>query len=82
MSFPVKCAVTVLVGLSLELVPLPAKSMGFEPLLASHYAAKAKMIGSRTDFALAARSNDIARAVLVGAQIRAAAMHVFGLIGL
>ena len=44
-------------------------------LVSRHHTAKTEMVGSRADLALAARPDHVARAVLVGAEKRAAAMN-------
>src|SRR5580700_6903931 len=52
------------------------------PLFAGHYTAKAKMIGARADFTFASSTHDVARTILVRAQIRAAAVNLFRFAGL
>src|SRR5262245_60941375 len=46
------------------------------------HAAKAEMVGAGADLAPAARADDVARAVLIGAEKRPAAMDLLGLLRL
>ena len=51
-------------------------------LVACHDAAETEVVGSGTGFAFPARSNDIARAILIRAKVGAAAVDLLGLVGL